>query len=104
MKDKLARFVKASLKGWKYAVDNTNEAADIVLENDTTGAQTEKHQRRMMGEIAKLIGTDKLGRLDEAAYARTVKTLMTGKSAPVISKEPVGAFTQEIWDKANAMK
>jgi NitT/TauT family transport system substrate-binding protein len=27
---------------------------DIVLENDATGAQTEKHQKRMMGEIAKL--------------------------------------------------
>jgi len=104
MKDKLARFVKASLKGWKYSIDNVNEAADIVLENDATGAQTEKHQRRMMGEIAKLIDTDKLGRLDEAAYTRTVNTLMSGKSAPVISKKPVGAYTQEIWDKAMAIK
>ncbi|GLQ06998.1 ABC transporter substrate-binding protein [Sneathiella chinensis] len=103
MKDKLARFVKASLKGWKYAVENTDEAADIVLENDATGAQTEKHQRRMMSEIAKLISTEKLGRLDEAAYERTVKTLLTGKSAPVISKEPVGAFTQEIWDMGMGM-
>ena len=33
-----------------------DEAADIVLENDETGAQTEKHQRRMMGEINKLVG------------------------------------------------
>lgn len=100
MKDKLARFVKASLKGWQYAIDNNNEAADIVLENDATGAQTEKHQRRMMGEIAKLIGGGKLGRLDEAAYKRTVDTLLSGKSAPVISKAPTGAFTQEIWDAA----
>jgi hypothetical protein len=30
----------------------------IVLENDASGAQTEAHQKRMMGEIAKL------GRLD----------------------------------------
>ncbi|OUR78002.1 nitrate ABC transporter substrate-binding protein [Alphaproteobacteria bacterium 46_93_T64] len=104
MKNKLARFVKASLKGWQYAVDHNDEAADIVLENDATGAQTEKHQRRMMGEIAKLISGGKLGRLDEAAYSRTVKTLMTGKSAPVISKVPMGAFTQEIWDMATALK
>ncbi len=102
MKDKLARFVKASLKGWKYAVDNNDEAADIVLENDATGAQTEKHQRRMMGEIAKLIDTDKLGRLSEEAYERTVNTLLKGNSSPVISKKPEGAFTQEIWDKAMA--
>jgi len=104
MKDKLARFVKASLEGWEYAINNTDEAADIVLENDATGAQTEKHQRRMMGEIAKLIGTDKLGRLNEAAYKRTVATLLSGKSAPVISKAPVGAYTQEIWDMANKIK
>ena len=29
-------------------------AGIIVLENDETGAQTENHQRRMMGEINKL--------------------------------------------------
>ncbi len=104
MKDKLARFVKASLKGWDYAVKNNDEAADIVLENDATGAQTEKHQRRMMGEIAKLIGSDKLGRLNETAYKRTVATLLSGKSAPVISKAPVGAYTQEIWDMASKIK
>lgn len=104
MANKLARFVKASIKGWKYAIANNNEAADIVLENDASGAQTEKHQRRMMGEIAKLIGgTKNIGRLDEVAYNRTVSTLMSGKSAPVISKKPSGAYTHAIWDDANSM-
>ncbi|MAQ59036.1 MAG: nitrate ABC transporter substrate-binding protein, partial [Chloroflexi bacterium] len=48
---KMGRFLRASIKGWKYAGDHPDEAADIVLENDDTGAQTEKHQRRMMREI-----------------------------------------------------
>jgi len=100
MVDKLSRFVAASLKGWEYAVANTDEAADIVLENDASGAQTEKHQRRMMKEIAKLVGTDKVGRLDEAAYNRTVDILMSGKSDVVISKKPEGAFTQMVWERA----
>ena len=39
--DKLARFVKASMKGWDYAIKHQEEAAKIVLENDATGAQTE---------------------------------------------------------------
>ena len=52
--DKMVRFVRASMKGWKYAEANSDEAAMIVLENDETGAQTETHQKRMMGEIAKL--------------------------------------------------
>lgn len=100
MVDKLSRFVAASLKGWEYAVANPDEAADIVLENDATGAQTEKHQRRMMREIAKLVGTDKVGRLDEAAYQRTVEILMSGKSDVVIAKKPEGAYTQMIWERA----
>ncbi|MCH8952833.1 MAG: ABC transporter substrate-binding protein, partial [Proteobacteria bacterium] len=52
--DRMVRFVRASMKGWKWAEENPDAAADIVLENDMTGAQTQKHQRRMMGEIAKL--------------------------------------------------
>ncbi|MCF8468512.1 MAG: ABC transporter substrate-binding protein, partial [Sneathiella sp.] len=98
MKDKLARFVKASMKGWKFAVENPDEAADIVLENDASGAQTEKHQKRMMGEIAKLIDTTDLGRLNDAAYNRTVDILLSGGSDLVISKRPVDAFTHEIWE------
>jgi len=98
--DKMARFVKASLKGWDYARQNPDEAADIVLENDATGAQTEKHQKRMMGEIAKLLGTEKLGYLDPADYERTVDTLLSNESTPVITKKPEGAWTHEVWDKA----
>lgn len=100
--DKMARFVAASMKGWEYARDNVNEAADIVLDNDASGAQTEKHQRRMLGEINKLTeGSD--GKLDPADYDRTVQTLLTGGSDPVISKEPEGAWTHAIIDKALSM-
>ncbi|MEZ5922751.1 MAG: ABC transporter substrate-binding protein [Hyphomicrobiaceae bacterium] len=97
--DKMARFVKASMKGWDYARANSDEAAMIVLENDATGAQTEAHQKRMMGEINKLTeGSD--GSLDEAAYQRTVDTLLKGGSDPVITKTPEGAFTHAVTDKA----
>jgi NitT/TauT family transport system substrate-binding protein len=99
--DKMARFVKASMKGWAWARDNSDAAAKIVLDNDSTGAQTEKHQIGMMAEINKLTaGSD--GKLDPADYARTVKTLLTGGSDPVISKEPSGAFTNVVIDKAMA--
>ena len=97
--DKMVRFVRASMKGWKFAEANPDEAADIVLENDTTGAQTEKHQKRMMGEIAKLTAGSN-GALVEADYKRTVKTLLSSGSDPVITKEPTGAWTSMITDKA----
>ena len=97
--DKMVRFVRASMKGWKDAEANPDEAAAIVLEADETGAQTEGHQKTMMAEIAKLTAGSN-GALDEADYARTVATLMAGGSDPVISKEPVGAWTHAITDKA----
>ncbi|MBP2236665.1 NitT/TauT family transport system substrate-binding protein [Sinorhizobium kostiense] len=98
-KEKMVKFVRASMKGWKYAEENPDEAAEIVLENDATGAQTEKHQKRMMGEIAKLTAGSN-GALDEADYKRTVESLLSGGSDPVISKEPEGAWTHEITDEA----
>ena len=97
--EKMARFVRASMKGWAWARDNVNEAADIVLENDASGAQTEKHQRRMMGEINKLTAGSN-GKLDPADYERTVKTLLAGGSDPVISKAPEGAWSHAVIDKA----
>ena len=95
--DKLARFVGASMKGWAYAAANPDEAAAIVLDNDTTGAQTEEHQKFMMGEIAKLLGTSP--KLDVAAAETTVKVLMSGGSDPVITKAPEGAWTSAVTDK-----
>ena len=97
--DKMVRFVRASMKGWKYAEENPDEAAEIVLENDATGAQTEKHQKRMMGEIAKLTAGS-AGALDPADYERTVQTLLNGGSDPVITKAPEGAWTHAITDAA----
>ena len=97
--DKMVRFVRASMKGWKYAEENPDEAAEIVLENDATGAQTEKHQKRMMGEIAKLTAGSN-GALDPADYQRTVESLLSGGSDPVITEEPEGAWTHKITDQA----
>ncbi len=97
--EKMVRFVRASMKGWKYAEANTDEAAMIVLENDETGAQTEGHQKTMMAEIAKLTAGSN-GALDVAAAERTVATLMAGGSDPVITKAPEGAWTSVITDKA----
>ena len=99
MVDKLARFVRASMRGWEFAAANPEQAAEIVLENDETGAQTLEHQTRMMGEIAKLLEGSN-GTLDEADYQRTVDTLLSGGSDPVISAAPEGAFTTAVTDRA----
>ena len=95
----MARFVKASMEGWTWTRENPEQAAEIVLENDATGAQTEKHQVRMVGEINKLT-EGSTGKLDPADYERTVQTLLSGGSDPVISKAPEGAWTHAVTDAA----
>ncbi len=97
--DKMVRFVRASMKGWKYAEGNVEEAAGIVLDNDETGAQGEAAQIRMMNEVAKLTAGSN-GALVPADFERTVATLLAGGSDPVISKVPEGAWTHAITDKA----
>jgi NitT/TauT family transport system substrate-binding protein len=90
-KEKMVKFVSASMKGWKYALENPDEAAGIVMDN---GGQDENHQKRMMGEVGKLIGSGS-GKLIEAAYKRTADALLAQK---IITKEPTGAWTSEITD------
>jgi NitT/TauT family transport system substrate-binding protein len=94
---RMAKFVQASMRGWEYARANPDEAATIVLDADTTGAQTEAHQKRMMGEIAKLLGDGP--RLAPADYDRTVQTLLSsGGDSPVISRAPTGAWSHAVVD------
>lgn len=102
MVEKLARFVKASVKGWEYALAHPDEAVKITLENDTAGAQTAAHQKRMMSEVAKLVKAEHghgMGYLDPAAFDRTVNVLLAGDSEPVITKKPEGAWTHAVWEK-----
>jgi len=94
---KMAKFVKASEKGWSWARQNQDEAAKIVLAADTTGAQTLHHQTQMMGEIAKLLDPGN-GELDPKDYERTVSVLLSGGSDPVITKKPTGAWTHAIYE------
>ncbi len=100
--DKMVRFVRASMKGWKWAEENPEAAAQIVVDNDQTGAQTLEHQVYMMGEVAKLTAGSN-GALDPADYDQTVATLLSGVSPdnPAITKAPEGlAWTHAISDLA----
>ncbi len=98
----MAKFVKASMKGWDEARKDPAGAVKAVLENDASGAQTEAHQTTMIKEINALTeGSD--GTLDVAAAERTVATLMKGGSDPVITKAPVGAWTDVVTKAAAGM-
>ncbi|MEI6620180.1 MAG: ABC transporter substrate-binding protein [Betaproteobacteria bacterium] len=99
---RMAKFVKASLKGWNDAVKNPAEAAKIVVAVDTSGSANEAVQKRQMENVAKLItnaGTAKMGYLEPAAFERTVKVLLSSGSSPVIKKDPgKAAYSHAIWE------
>jgi NitT/TauT family transport system substrate-binding protein len=75
--DLCLRMLRASLKGWRYAVDHPEEAVDIVLKYDASGIQKKGHQFVMMQEIAHLVSLPgkPLGQTDLGAVSRMVNTL-----------------------------
>ncbi|MDR3123699.1 MAG: ABC transporter substrate-binding protein [Treponema sp.] len=58
-KDKLVRFIRASLKGWNDACANPDEAAEIVFQAGSSVSAP--HQRYMASEVAKLVTVDTRG-------------------------------------------
>lgn len=70
-------FVYASMKGWKYAVENPEEAAQIVF--DAGSSVSSDHQLYMAQQFAKLVSTDTkgnavsdYGNMDEEAMQQTL--------------------------------
>lgn len=70
-------FVYASMKGWKYAVENPEEAAQIVF--DAGSSVSSDHQLYMAQQVAKLVSTDtkgnavsNYGNMDEEAMQQTL--------------------------------
>lgn len=75
-KETAAKFVRASLKGWKDAIANPEAAVDSVMKLAEAGSTTKEHQLTMMTEVAKLIlpeGFDiaMMGYTDAAAFQQT---------------------------------
>jgi NitT/TauT family transport system substrate-binding protein len=72
-------FVTASMKGWAYACENPEEAAEIVFEAGSSVSAD--HQSYMAEEVAKLVTTDMngnavsasdVGQMDETAMQQTL--------------------------------
>jgi NitT/TauT family transport system substrate-binding protein len=71
-------FVYASMKGWKYACENPEEAAEIVYKYGSSVSSD--HQAYMASEVKKLVETDMngntvtdLGKMDETAMSQTLE-------------------------------
>lgn len=104
-KETAAKFLRASLKGWKQAIDDPEGAVDSVMKEAEEGSTSRDHQVTMMKEVAKLIvpeGFDpaKMGYIDEAAFKQTadIAHQFGVIKKPADLKE---AYTNEIMDMAS---
>lgn len=97
MQAQLARFLRASMKGWHEAMTDPEASARLLLGPDPDpGALA--HQTRMLRGMAAVLSPD--GRLNEAEYRRSIDNLLAGDGAAVLKRAPQGAFTHAISDIA----
>src|SRR5690606_34130975 len=81
-----ARFIRASIRGWEYAIENQAEAVEIVLAHcgDTCAGSGSTqspliHQTWQMAEAAKLVRPTPdtvVGALDREGFERSVNLLV----------------------------
>ncbi len=101
------RFLRASIRGWEHAVDNREEAVDIVLAHcgDTCAGSGSTqspliHQTWQMDRVAELVmpGEDTMvGMIDPASFERSVGLLLDVGliSEPVTFEEVVDTSAYE---------
>lgn len=92
-------FLYATIKGWEYACENPDEAAEIVFNYGSSVSP--EHQAYMASEVKKLVETDMsgntvsaLGNMDEVAMQQTLdlaKTYITLDDA--VAKANLDALT-----------
>lgn len=102
--DLVTGVLRASLRGWQYAIDHPEETVNIVLKYDKSGVQTRAHQLSMMNEITKLVqvtGVRPLGFTNRDDVRRTIDTLTTYKILDGLV-QPEDVYTNEFWDQAQA--
>ncbi len=107
------KLIKASIKGWNWAVQNQGAAVDIVIPKcgntckGSGGIDARDHQTWQMKEIAKLYYSGATlkgfaGYLDPKVYNENVKLLT---DLGVLKKTPdKGAVDYNMWEKATGKK
>ncbi|GAB4541117.1 MAG: ABC transporter substrate-binding protein [Anaerolineales bacterium] len=99
--DLCARMTRATLRGWRYAVENQEEAVNITLKYDATKMQTYQHQRTMMSEIAKLTQNNlyPIGYTDRNRILRVITELNANGIIKTLPN-PDDIYTNTFWEAA----
>lgn len=99
--DRIVRFLAASKAGWQSAADDPRKAADSLAAMMSEPAPDSSILLRSIWAVNDLVDVEDraFGRLDLAAYDRTVTVLLTGAPDPVLKTAPLGA-TSDVAIKA----
>ncbi|GAB2474825.1 ABC transporter substrate-binding protein [Xylanimonas ulmi] len=104
--DTTVRFIKASIKGWVFARDHAQDAADIVTAAGSTLGSS--HQLWQTNEVNKLIwpSTSGIGTINADQWNQTVDIAMGTKNETgatiITAAPPATAYSNEYVDKALA--
>ncbi|MHB8620370.1 MAG: ABC transporter substrate-binding protein [Chloroflexota bacterium] len=100
-KELAARFVAATIQGWRYAEAHQAEAVSLVLKADKTGTAERNHQSLQMKAVAKLVGPpNEIGLQNDALLKQTANLLL--KSGGIT--KPAGSFyTKHVYAAAQAL-
>lgn len=102
--DLLVRFLRASIKGWKEALADTDAAGTLCY--NYCGSISEAHQQYMAAEVAKLVApegfdTNKIGYIDMDAVQQTADYLVKYNkdlaATPVVDET---TFNSTYWKEA----
>ena len=105
--DRTALFLAAALEGWRYAMDNPEEALEMVLskmypDRQATPAER-RHQANQVREVIKLLGDNpaEMGLLDVSDYTDTVNLLMQAQMVEEsINTLGMNSWTHSVWSNA----
>ncbi|MGB4777409.1 ABC transporter substrate-binding protein [Microbacterium sp.] len=106
--DAAVRFLKAVIKGWVYARDNVEEAADISYQASVDGngyPVGPVHQLWQMNEVNKLIWTGgTFGLIDDAAWKKTVDGALSAVNEQglnlITTEPPASAYSNDYIQQA----
>ncbi|MBM9459866.1 ABC transporter substrate-binding protein [Nocardioides sp. zg-536] len=102
--DRTVKFLKAVVKGWAYARDNAEKAADITVAAGSSWGPS--HELWMTNETNKLIWPAEkgIGVIDEAAWKKTVDGALSATNEQgqklITAEPPAGAYDNTFIEKA----
>lgn len=92
------RFLRATLKGWQYAIENSSEAVDITMEYAVNS--TKSHERYMLNTSIPLIndGESPLGWMEKNKWNQ-VQNILREQKISTKEIDVAGAYTMEFLNK-----